>query len=148
MNKTILKVAQNHVLDSTSINMKPGHRSAEDPSVKVNLPRGELTKKFSSVYRMDSREGIYLFPAHLTFGHASSDIDFRGTRAARMVKSRNTRRANTVLRVTDVVTRTCYVLPKCSPVVTRTKVTQFLGICVTFVLPNVRPHILTRACYV
>ena len=66
----------------------------------------------------------------------------------RVVKSRNTRRANTVLRVTDVVTRTCYVLPKCSPVVTRTKVTQFLGVCVTFELPNVRPHILTRACYV
>jgi len=59
-----------------------------------------------------------------------------------------TRRANTVLRVTDVVAPTCYVFPRCSPVGTRTKVTQVFGVCVTFVLPNLRPRILTRACYV
>ena len=53
-----------------------------------------------------------------------------------------------MLRVTDVVTRTCYVLPKCSPVVTRTKVTQVFGVGVTFVLPDVLPHTLTRTCYV
>ena len=33
-----------------------------------------------------------------------------------------------MLRVTDVVTQTCYVLPKCSPVVTQTQVTQ-VNIC-------------------
>ena len=50
-------------------------------------------------------------------------LQTRPTFTAIALKSRNSRRANTVLRVTDVVTRTCYVLPKCSPVVTRTQIT-------------------------